>query len=417
MPNIAREEVGTLTTRLSVTLSKEDYLPKLNAELNKYRKKAQLKGFRKGKTPLSLIKKMYGNPILGDVINDLLQKSVTDYLTDEDVVILGQPIPADKEQEEPMDFDVNNLRDYTFYFDIGEAPKFEVKGVGKDNTFERLAVQLPEESVDKELMSLRERVSKQVSVDTPIEEKDVLSLNAEELDGDAVRENGWACTFSISVDRMQEEVRQQVLSMKKGDKIPSFDIYQLENNTDETHVRKYLLQVDEADADKEIGNLFEAIIADVTRAMPADLDEEFFEKAFGGTTVTSEEEAREKIKTDLVGFYDKQAENIIYKEIRDHLMAENVLELPDEFLKRWLLFSNENMTDELIDKEYEGFAENLRWTLVRSKLVKQFEIEVQEEEILEGFKENVRQYFGGFDNELIVLNTANRLMADREQAD
>lgn len=415
MPKVVREDKENLSAELTMTITKDDYVPKLDSEMKKYRKKAQLKGFRKGKVPMGVVRKMYGQALLVEVINDTIQKEIAKYLTDEKIEILGQPLPSDDQQE--LEFDVNNLEDYEFKFDLGLAPEFELSGLSADSAFDRYAVEIPAAMLDKEVEQARKKFGNRESVDSKIEENDVVTLSAEELEDDAIKLGGWASTFSILVDRIEsEEVKKDILSKKKGDKI-KFNIYELEKNSTEESVRKYLLNVGEADSDVEIGNEFEASIDEIQRILPAELNQEFFDKAFGEGNVKSEEEARAKFEEEISKYYDKQAESLLFRDFQDFLLEKNDIELPDTFLKRWIKTSNENTTEEIIEKEYENFSKNLQWSLIKGKIVKQFDLSVSEEEIFEGFKERVRGYFQGYGDELIVLNTANRLMEDQKQVD
>lgn len=413
MSSVVREDMSNLAAMLTIVINKADYEPKLNSELNSYRKKAHMKGFRKGKTPKGFIKKMYGKALLAEVINELLQKEITGYLTENKLDILGQPLPSEDQAE--VDFDVNNLEDYTFKFDLGLAPQVEVVGLDKKNKFKRYAVEIPEDMINKDMDAARKRVGERIEIEDNIEEEDVIELNAEELEDGKVKENGWANTFSVLVNRIDDEkLKKEVLGKKKGDKI-SFNIYKLEKDATTEHVQKYLLNVTENDDASTIGEEFEATINKVNRIQPAALDQAFFDKYFGEGNVKSEEEAKAFMEKDIVKYYDKQAEALLFRDFQDNFLEANSIELPDAFLKRWLKASNENATDELIEKEYDSFAKNLRWSLIRGKMVKDFEVKVEEEEILENFKDQVRGYFGGSADELIVLNTANRLMEDEQQ--
>ena len=279
MSKVVREDIGSLSAVLTLTVTKADYEPKLSTELNKRRKKAQLKGFRKGKTPMGFIKKMYGRAILADAINEMIQKELTRYIADEKIQILGQPLPS--EDQEEFDFNINDLIDYTFKFDIGFAPEFEVEGLSDESNFERYAVEVKDELIEKDIESAQKRFGERKSVDEKIEENDTLTLNAEELDGDKVKEKGWACSFDVLVSQIEdEEVKKQFLGKKKGTKV-RFNIFKLEKNSTEESVKKYLLKVEENDADVEIGENFEALVDDIKRVEPAELDQAFFDKFIG----------------------------------------------------------------------------------------------------------------------------------------
>lgn len=414
MSKIVREDIGNLHAILTATLSPSDYEPKVNSELNKYRKKAQMKGFRKGKTPMGMIKKLYGKSVMGEVVNEMLQNEVFQYIKDENLDILGQPIPA-KDQEQ-LDLQLGIQEDLVFRFEVGIAPKIELKGLDKDNKFSQYSVEVPVEMVLKDLDVARTRAGERQQIEEPIAEGDMVKLNIEELEGDAIKENGWAGSFSVVVEeRLFEEFKEELIGKKVGDKL-RIDINKVEQDRDEEFVRKYFLGVEEPDTETEIGTDFEATIEEVSRVMPAELNQEFYDQAFGEGKVSNEEEARAFIEKDIVKFYDRQAESLLFRDFQDNLLEMNAMELPEAFLKRWLKVANE-LTDEAVEKEYENFSKNLQWSLIRSKMVEKFEIEIKEEEVLEGFKERIRGYFGGHGDELIVLNTANRLMENKEQVD
>lgn len=414
MSKIVREDIGNLHAILTATLSPADYEPKVNSELNNYRKKAQMKGFRKGKTPMGMIRKLYGKSVLSDVVNEMLQNEVFQYLKDEDMDILGQPIPA--QDQEQLDLEMGNKSDLVFRFEVGLAPKFDLQGLDKDNKFEQFSVEVPEEMVTKDLETARTRAGERQQVDSEVKEGDMAKFNIEELEGDTVKKDGWASTFSVvAEERLVEEFYENLLGKKVGDKF-RLDITKVEKDRDEAFIRKYFLNVEDADADVEIGNDFEATITEVSRVMPAELNQEFYDKAFGEGKVSNEEEARNLVEQEIVKFYDRQAESLLFRDFQDDLLEKNTMELPETFLKRWLKTANQ-MDDAAVEKEFDNFAKNLQWSMIRSKMVEKFGIEITEEEVLEGFKERIRGYFGGHGDELIVLNTANRLMENKEQVD
>jgi trigger factor len=201
MSKVVREDIDNLNAVVTVTLEKSDYMPKFQAELNKYRKQGQMKGFRKGRTPLSVIKKMYGKSILAELINNQLQQELYGYLQQEDIKFLGQPLPA--EGQDLIDFDLKNLEDFEFKFDLGLAPEFEVQGL--EDNYEKLAVDVKDELVTEELEALQKRNGKQTPVEEAIEENDMLKIKAVEAD----KEDGLETTFSILVSRTTESVQSQ----------------------------------------------------------------------------------------------------------------------------------------------------------------------------------------------------------------
>lgn len=415
MSKVVRVDKENLSAELTMTITKDDYEPKLDSELRAYRKKAQLKGFRKGKVPMAVVRKMYGQSLLGEIINDTIQKTITKYLTEENIEILGQPLPS--ENQEAINFDINNLQDFEFKFDIGLAPTFELKGLSPETSFDRYAVEVTSAMLDKEIEQARTKFGERESIETLIQDNDVVTLNAEELEGDQLKENGWASTFSVLVNKIGDEaVKAEILKKKTGDKI-RFNVFTLEKDAKPETVKKYLLNITENDKEVEIGEHFEATIGEVKRIVPAEINEVFFDKVFGEGKVKTIEEARAKFEEEILKYYDKQSESLLFRDFQDFLLEENDVEVPNNFLKRWIKSANEEATDEVIENEYGNFAKNLQWSLIKGKIVSQFDLSVTEEEVFEEFKNRVRGYFQGYGDELIVLNTANRLMEDKKQVD
>ncbi len=412
MSNVVREDVDNLTAVLTVTLEKKDYEPKYKSELDKYRQQSNMKGFRKGRTPMSMIRKMYGLPVLSEVVNDMLQRKLFDYLQEENIDILGQPLPS--KDQELIDFDVKNLKDYTFKFDIGLSPEVEVEGVSEEATYQKYTVEVSDEMIDEEIERMRKQQGERIFSEEDIQEGDLLRLHVVELENGEPKEEGVENSFSILVDNIASEtLKEEVLTGKQGDTL-RFNIFELEKNADEAFVRKHLLELEEED-EREINPEFEATIEEVSRVEPAELDQAFFDNTFGEGEVSSEEEARAKIRENIVARFENQAGALLFRDIQEKLMEENELPLPDDFLKRWLKASNEEVPEEEIEKQYEGFAKNLTWTLIRNKLVKRFELEVGQQEITEYFKDRVRGYFGGQADENLLNSMAMRLMEDRKQ--
>ncbi len=412
MSKVVREDIDNLNAVLTVTLEKQDFEPKYLAELGKYRKQANMKGFRRGKTPLSVVKKMYGKAVLGDVINQLLQEEINKHFTEEKLEILGQPLPS--ESQEPVDFDLKNLEDYEFKFDLGLAPKFEVEGVTSDNTFEFYKVDITDEMIDEDMEAARQRGGKRINPEEDIQEKDFLKLEGTELEDGKPKEGGVVHEFSVLVERLTDKVKAEMLKRKLGDRFEG-NIFELEKDAKEAYVRKQLLGLEDDD-DREVNPTFEFEITEVSRIEAAELNQEFFDQYFGTGEVNSEEEAREKIKENIQKQFDNQADALLFRDFQEGLMEKNPLEFPADFLKRWMLVANENATEQMVEDEYDNFTTNLQWTLIRSKLIERFELEVGEEELRQGFANQIMSYFGNspYASEEFVASMVERSLQDEQ---
>lgn len=416
MPKVVREDIDSLNAILVVTIGREDYEPKLKEELKKIRETHSIKGFRKGKTPVSFLKKMYGKSILSDVVTKMLQQEIAGAMSDEGHPYLGNPLPT---KDQPViDFDVNSLTDYIFRFDIGVTPTFEVVGVDKDNTFDYFTVQVPEEKVEAELELLRKQYGVREEITDDILEEDLLTLNAVELDGDSPKTDGWKTTFDILVQKVKDDdLKKELLGKKKGDTV-RFNIFNLEADADENYTKKYLLNFSEADIEEgtTTGEMYEAVIETVRRLVPAELNQELFDKVFGEGKLTSEEQVHEELRKRIGQKSKSQAETLLYRELRLRLVDMNRenMPLPEEFLKRWVKTAHEKEAVGIL-QNFDKFADDMRWSLIKNKLYKQFELDLNEKEIREMALHRVAGYFGSYQYMALLENMVNIIMEDPEQ--
>lgn len=411
---VNRNDIDALNTQLSVTIEGADYQEKFEKDLAAAKQKAQLKGFRKGKTPTSVIKKMYGESIVAEAVNESLQKGLFDYIADNDINILGDPIPA--LDQEVINFDPNSKKDYTFKFDMGLSPDISVKGVSSSDKYEQYDVQVSDELIAEEIETARKRFGIQKPITDNIEEKDILTINSFELDSDGKKrkKDGHETSFTIMVDLMDDDIRKDVEAKKKGDKIV-FDIYKVEKDRDAEYVKKYFLKF-EGEEEKEVNTMFEGFIDEVSRTVPADLNQEFFDKYLGADKATNEADAKKVVGEDLKNYFDGQAKSLMYRNILEKLTEINESELPEAFLKRWLKMSNEKATVEQIEAEFGGFTKNLQWTLIKGALAKEYGIEVGQDQVRERITAQVAGYMSqyGMTGEY-VDNMVNKLLQDRNQ--
>jgi len=409
------DKIDALNATLELELERADYESEYKEELKKYKAQAAMKGFRKGKTPMSFIEKMYGKTILADKINRKLQEKLYAYLEDENIDILGDPLP--NAGQDQITFDVKELGNYKFKFDLGLSPELEIVGVDETTEYTKHLIDVTDKMIDEEVEAYRKRFGNSVDTDAIIEENDLIKIEAEEKGSGGVLNNGWATAFTVSVSSLTDDIKAEVLKSKIGDSL-DFDIFNLEKDKDEAHVRKYLLQVPEEESEREIGKDFTGKISEVKRLEPAEINQELFDKVYGKDVVKSNEEMREKIKQNISGFYAKQSTSLMYRDIMQNLIAKNDMKLPETFLKRWLKETNENVTDDKIEEEFSSFQDNLKWTLIKSKLSKRFGVEVQPEEIRGHLTEKVMQYFQGYGSGIdqsYITDMVNRMAEDKTQ--
>jgi trigger factor len=411
--NITRENIDELNAILTVSVEKNDYETTVNDVLKNYRKKANMPGFRPGMVPAGLIKKMYGKAALADEVNKLISNSLMNYIRTEQLNILGEPLP-NEEKQQPIDWD--NQSDFSFVFDIAVAPAFEVK-LDKEVVLPYYGIVADEEMVNKQVDAYASRLGQNKPVET-VEEKDTVRGTFVQLDeqGNELADGVKAEGVVIAIDIMKDEaIKTSFLGKKAGD-VLVFDPVKAYDNR---HEVGHMLNISHEAAETLSGE-FKFTIEEVLRFEKAEINEDFFTKVYGeGSGITTEEEFRARVKSDM-------EENFIYSgnykfavDARKHFQDTIQIELPKEFLKRWIKVTNQKMSDEVIEKEFDGFMEDLKWQLIQDKIVKDNELKITEEDVNKVAKEmaamQFRQY--GLNNipEEHLENYANHMMKNEEE--
>jgi trigger factor len=406
MSNVSRKDIDALNAVLTVSIPKETYLGKVKKEIQKYSLKTTMKGFRPGKTPPQLVRKIYGREFLSDVVNDTIQNELNNYIQAEKLELLGQPLLSIEQTN--FQLDLNNPQDVTFKFDIGLAPQFDVKGLD-GASYVRYDIKIEDQTINDELKSISKRLGKEEEVENNIQEGDLLTLDIKEIGGTLEKE------VMLSFDWMTDDMKSVFMTQSKGSDL-QINIFQLEKDTTFEYVRKYFLGLDEND-DRSVNENFNATIKAIKRRVDAELTEEVLSKSFG-TEIKTIDEAREAIRKGVAANLEAQADSILLRDIQDRLLLENNVALPNSFLVRWLKAQNDIKDDALLTREYPYFADNLRWNLIRSKIVKNNDIEVKEEDLREHYANKIRGYFGGMPiDEGLVQDLVNRVYDNKKQWD
>jgi trigger factor len=320
------------------------------------------------------------------------------------------------EDQPTFDFNPDKMEDYSFKFDLGRMPEFELKPLDKSDVFNFYVVPVPEEEVNARFDYMRNRRGKREETDDIILNNDLVTFNAVELDGDAPKNEGWKTTFSILVSRINKAVMQDLLTKKKGDTV-RFNVFELENATSREYVKKYLLNFTQADLDEgaETGEMYEAVIEKVTRLTPAELNQEFFEQAFPDGGISNEAEAKELIRKNL-GLKERSSSNILlFDEIKNVLLERHREDapLPDKFLKKWLAVSGQKEAKNTLNN-YDLFADDTRWALIKSKYNTFYDLQVNNDEVRDAAVNQVTSYFGGYYYEGIE-GIVDRIMENKDQ--
>ena len=410
MATVTRETIGNLTDKLTVKVAKEDYLPAFENSLKKYAKTANISGFRKGMVPASLVKKMYGQGVFSDEVLRLVEKQLQDYMVQEHLDIFAQPLPLENDARM---LDMNNPADYAFAFEIGLKPAFDLHT--NDIKVTRYIVQVTDQMVNDEIERLTTRHGKMTEPEAVNSEDNVLNVEFTEVDteGNAV-EGGLIKSNSLLVKYFKEPVRAELMDKKKDDSITiqlskAFDEKELDWVMGDLGLDKH----NAADADKT----FKLHITKVGFVEKAEMNEEFFEKVYPGRSIKTEEEFRNSVKVEIENYYAAQSSNQVHDQIYHHLIDHTTMEFPESFLKRWLKDGTDKpKTEDEAEKEYPSFANQLKWTLISTKLINDNKITVEPTEIRQYALQQIAGYMGmqNLDEAPWLDEYANRMMKDQK---
>jgi trigger factor len=382
--NITRENIDDLNAVLKISIEKPDYEEKVETVLKDYRKKATIKGFRPGMVPIGLIKKMYGRAVQIDEINKVVTDNIQKYITDEKLEILGDPIPKEDEQNK-IDFDTQE--DFTFSFELGLTPEIDLK-LSKKNKVNLYDITIDEKMRNEYLENYTRRYGELRKADIT-EEKDVIKGKIEAIDneGNVIPEGPAVEDTSLGIDIIKDKkIKKEFIGKNIGDSV-DFDLKKAYPNDSEI---AGILHKKKEEVENLEGN-YRFTINDISRFHPAELGKELFDKIFGEGVVNSEEEFMKKIEDEIAINLKRESDFKLMMDIKSLAMEKTDFQLPEEFLKRWLLRVNEKATEEQIEKEFDSFRKDLKWQLIRNKVARDNEVKISEEE-LQKEAENITRY-------------------------
>ena len=372
--NIVKENKDELNAVLKITVSEEDYEPRIVEELKKQRKKAQIKGFRPGKVPLGLIRKMLGSSIKMQEIDKIISEELSKYMMEEKTKILGQPLPSDEQKA----VDIENNKEYEFIFDIGLTPEFELKPDEISTPY--YIIKIEDDVVKKEIERYQNQFAK-TEVSDVTKDKSYLKGDIKQIDenGDVIEGGIAAEETMLAIDIIKDdEIKEKFVGVNINDKV-NFDIKKAFPNDTEI---AGILKIDK-DKLTDIQPNFQYEIKEITTYTPAELNQEFFDKVYGKDTVKSEEEFTEKIKEGIRNIYKNESDYRFNIDVKKKILEKVDISLPDEFLKKWLKATDKEgkYTPEILEKEYPEIAKEFKWQLIKEKITEEQNIEVTEEDI------------------------------------
>ena len=402
---IEQSELKNLTGVITLTIEPADYQEEVAKQLKEVRHKAQMPGFRPGMVPAGLVKKMYGKGVLADVLNKTVGENLQKHIEDNKLQILGDPLPSENSPK----IDLDNEDTFTFMFDIAVAPEFDAKLNGK-NKLTEYEIEVTDEMVNNQVNSYAERFGDYVSAEE-VAEGDIVKGLAKQVDGEIVKENA-----VLNPAYMKDKEQQKLfLGAKKGATVTFNPAKAFESGVEVSS----LLGITKEQA-KELKSDFTFEIQEITRHTAAKIDSELFAKVYGENAPKDEAEFRAKVKAEIEA---NMAEDSKYKfglDAKEAIMKKmEGLEFPVDFLKRWVLATNEKMTQEELDKDFDKMLDELKWHLAKDQLMKEYNIDVQKEDVEAYAKEVARMQFMQYGlmhvDDQYLTNYANEMLKQENQ--
>ncbi len=401
--NITRENVDALNAVVKVDIAKEDYSEKVEKILSDYRKTANIPGFRKGHVPMGMVKKQYGKAVLVDEVNKLLQDALNKYLTEEKLDVLGQPLPK------PQD-DINWDADgFSFEFELGLAPEFEVKLKGK-KAITHYHIVADDKMIDEQIERIQKQYGKLVSQEDVEKDSEITgAFKNEEREIDN--------TVSLTLDKFKgKATEKKFIGAKPGDVIA----LKTKGLYDDEHELMHALKLGKDDVDGlDIEVTF--TITEINKRELADLDQELFDKLFGKDTVKTVTELRDKIKEDAEKQFVQQADQKLLNDVTEYLVESTKFDLPVDFLTKWMRTAGEKELDEVqAREEYEKSEKGLRYQLIEGKLITDNDIQVTIDDIKDHARDMIKAQMAQFgqmnasDKELDDI--AARVLSNQDEA-
>jgi len=416
--NITQKTTNELTLQLTMQVVESDYAEEVKKSLNQYRKQANIPGFRPGMVPFGMIKNQYSEAVTADVVSNLIGEKLDKYIKDQKLEILGQPMP-DHENQKLVDF--KTAKEFTFYYIIGLKPEIDFK-LDKSYKVPYYKLMAQDEDVDKYIDEARLKLGTQSNPET-VSENDVVMGTLTELDkdGKTVKEGGITndkATFSIEKIKLKT-IKTKFVGKKVGSTI-KFNAAKAFKSDAELAT---ILSITAPEA-KELTNDFQFEIVEISHIEPAEMNEEFFSKVFNNAEIKTDKDLRDRISTDIEKSYEAESNRNFYNDVVETIIEKTNLNLPDEFLKSWILESNrreekdQQISKEELDEQYVSYRDTLRWQLLEEDLIVKNDLITTEEEIRERVQEILGlQAFGGDTegSEDILKQVTESVMQDKEQ--
>ena len=400
-----------MISTLTVEVSESDYIESVTNVLKKYRKDAVVPGFRKGKTPMSIIEKQYKTSIVVDEVNKMLQDNLYKHITDNKIRVLGSPLPKSSVE---IDW-VNNV-DFVFEYEIGLAPEFDVKISSKDKLTYYI-IKADTKLVDGYCNDIAKRYGKMSNPNKSIDGDLVFcSINQLDVNGE-VMINGISNEATVSMDVIEDKkVKKKFIGLKSGDQLTLNVMSVFQNHSD----LSAMLKITHDQLHALTSDSFRFTVKQINRLAPSEFNKELFDKVYSDGSVTNIKEFKQKVTEEAEKSFVVESDRMLKNDVVLYLVKKVKLEMPDEFLKRWLVQTSEKpLTLEQVESDYHMYSKSLKWQLLENKILENNEVKVNNEDLLSFTKELVAkqmmQYGQVPSDEKQILDIAENILKNEDE--
>ena len=413
--NVTFEKIDAVNGLITVQLVEADYAEKVEKALKDIRKKASMPGFRPGQVPMGLLKKRFGGEVLVEQINKILGEQLYGYIREQKLNILGEPLPS--EQQEPMDFEAQ--KDFTFKFDVALAPEFDAK-LSENDAIDYYTIQVTDEMVQKQVEMFASRAGQYGKVDE-FQERDMVKGLLAQLDAEGNTLEGGIQVEGATMlpDYFKNDDEKAKFAACHVNDVLTFNPSKA---YDGNEVELSSLLKIEKDAVKDMTSDFSFQVEEITRYTPAEVNQALFDQVLGEGAVSSEEEFRAAIKTNMEQEFANDSDYKFVLDIRKHLEDRiGAVTYPEAMLKRIMRLNNQDKDEKFVEDNYQASVNELTWHLIKEQLSDQFELKVEQADVLETAKMVTRMQFAqyGMQNvpEEALTNYANQMLQNKQQAE
>lgn len=406
--NISHQNIDDINASIQVEIAPEDYNPQVDKAIKDQAKQAKLPGFRPGMVPTAHIKRMYGKAILFDEINKIINDKIAEYIGEQKLEVLGQPLPKEEDKDGQYNWDFKDT--FKFDYEIGLAPQFEIP-FSAETEFTEYDIKADDATLAERIKNLRRSYGKMTNPEVS-EEGDVLYATLKQD-----KEDGIEKTTSIRTDIVEDaKIKKALVGLKKDDAV-KVDVKKAFNTADLARI----LGITEDEAENLDVTKFELTVKNINRLEESDLNQEFFDKLFPAGEVTTEEQFNEKVREEVENLFKQNSAQKLRNDMYTFGMDKVDAKFPEDFLKKWLKATNPNLDATEIEEGFEDFLNNLKWTIIENRIVTANNLEVKYDEVVDLAKERIYAQIKMYNineepTDEQLQQFAMQLLGDREQA-